>query len=74
MTFDQAILDILKRDFTVGLTYVTVSRVRPLRGILFDVPFDYEKFRTTVGQIVRMKEADIARRLPQHLPDSQYEQ
>jgi hypothetical protein len=42
-----------------------VSRL--LNGILFDVPFDYAKFRATGGNIIQARHADRLRRLPQHL-------
>ena len=39
-TLDQAVLDISGKDFQLGLTYVAVSRVKTLQGILFDAPFE----------------------------------
>ncbi|KAF7137061.1 hypothetical protein CNMCM5793_006912 [Aspergillus hiratsukae] len=42
MTVSQAVLDISKRDFTPGIRYVAVSRVKTLQGILFEESFDLQ--------------------------------
>ena len=44
ITVDRAVLNLTERDFTAGLSYVAVSRVKTLQGILFEEPFDYERF------------------------------
>ena len=68
MTVNKAVLDLSTRDFTPGLSYVAVSRVKTLQGILFDEPFDYEHFRTTgASDTVTWREADRQRRLSEHL-------
>src|SRR2546423_12371650 len=36
MTVDRAVLDISRSDFALGLSYVAVSRVRNLGGIMFE--------------------------------------
>src|ERR1700704_1451771 len=45
MTVDQAVLNIARKDFVVGLTYVAVSRVKSLSSILFESPFDFIRFK-----------------------------
>lgn len=46
LTVDQAVLDITEKDFVPSLTYVAVSRVKSLHGILFEQPFDFVHFST----------------------------
>jgi len=45
MTVARAVLDISAQDFQPGLSYVAVSRVKTLQGLLFDVPFDLSALR-----------------------------
>ena len=70
LTVTEAVLDICRRDFSAGLTYVAVSRVRSLKGVLFEEAFDLERFRSTPGnmRILRMRVDDALRRQPQHIP------
>ncbi|KAF1814209.1 hypothetical protein P152DRAFT_431916 [Eremomyces bilateralis CBS 781.70] len=42
MTLARAMLDISEREFAPGLTYVAVSRVKILRGIMFKALFDLQ--------------------------------
>ncbi|EAQ90501.1 hypothetical protein CHGG_02436 [Chaetomium globosum CBS 148.51] len=44
-TLDRAVLDISDRDFTAGLTYVAISRVKTLQGVMFDSTFDLQALR-----------------------------
>ena len=62
-------MDILEKDFVQGLTYVAVSRVKNLRGILFKEPFDYERLKPRKKQIetAEHRERDRERRLPKHV-------
>jgi ATP-dependent exoDNAse (exonuclease V) alpha subunit len=67
-SLDQAILNISeKRDFTMGLTYVAISRVRTLQGLLFEEPFDFERLRPTRSATWEMREQDKNRRRGQEL-------
>ena len=65
VTVDKAVLNIAKKDFVVGLTYVAVSRVKTLGGILFETPFDFARFQGQVSRTKTMRLADKARRLAQ---------
>ncbi|KAK1912952.1 hypothetical protein P3342_004888 [Pyrenophora teres f. teres] len=57
-----------KQDFSPGLTYVAVSRVRTLDGLLIEEPFDLKrlKFKTTDTTIMRAR--DLAIREGQEIP------
>ena len=70
MTVEKAVLNILSCDFVPGLSYVAVSRVKTLRGILFEEPFDYERFRARQNETVRSRNADRERRANQHISSS----
>jgi hypothetical protein len=54
-----------KKDFAPGLTYVTISRVRSLPGIMFEEPFDFNRLKSSTSNITIMRAADVARRLQQ---------
>lgn len=43
LTLDKVIIDIGKKEFCAGLTYVACSRVRRLKDLLFISPFPYER-------------------------------
>jgi hypothetical protein len=66
LTVDRAVLNLTDRDFVVGLSYVAVSRVKTLAGVLFEEPFDFERFHPTPSENARMRNADRIRRARQH--------
>jgi len=67
-TLDQAVVDISCKDFQPGLTYVAVSRVRSLQGIMFDRQFDLDSLRSNAIATINAREEDRLRRVPQHVP------
>ena len=67
MTVEKAVLNLSSRDFVPGLSYVAVSRVKTLRGILFEESFDYERFQVRQNETVRSRNADRERRANQHI-------
>jgi len=44
LTLTKAVLNLNQREHCLGLSYVAVSRVKSLAGVLFEVPFDYNHF------------------------------
>ncbi|KAL2166384.1 hypothetical protein VTG60DRAFT_2813 [Thermothelomyces hinnuleus] len=70
-TLDRAVLDISDKDFQPGLTYVAVSRVKTLQGIMFDTAFDLSALRVQASANHTARAEDIARRLPQHVTPEQ---
>jgi hypothetical protein len=72
-TLDKAILDISEKDFTPGLTYVAVSRVKTLQGVMFDCTFDLQALRIQASTNYTARAENIIRRLPQTLTPAQVE-
>jgi ATP-dependent DNA helicase PIF1 len=69
ITADKIVTNIVEKDHVIGLTYVAVSRVKKLTGLLFEEPFDYSRFRSIrASKTETMRLADYARRSLQHIP------
>ena len=43
MTLNKAVIDVGKKEFSAGLTFVTCSRVRQLKDLLFVPPFPFQR-------------------------------
>ena len=43
MTLDKVVIDVGKKEFSTGLTFVACSRVRHLEDLLFDPPFPFQQ-------------------------------
>jgi hypothetical protein len=67
ITVDQAVVGMSDRDFAVGLTYVAASRVRTLKGLMFEDTFDYQRIATSGGVTAANRGADRLLRLPQQI-------
>jgi len=67
ITASRIVVDISGRDFQAGLTYVAVSRVTSLQGVMFDVPFDLEAIRQMSRESYAAREEDVRRRAGQTL-------
>jgi hypothetical protein len=57
-TLDQAVVDISVKDFQLGLTYVAVSRVRSVQGIMFDRQFDLDSLQCNAIATINAREED----------------
>jgi hypothetical protein len=69
LSVDRAVLNPgKKKDFAPGLTYVAISRVRSLPGIMFEEPFDFNRLKSSTSDITIMRAADVARRPQQEAP------
>ena len=42
LTLDKVVIDVGKKEFSTGLTFVACSRVRRLQDLLFDPPFPFQ--------------------------------
>jgi ATP-dependent exoDNAse (exonuclease V) alpha subunit len=67
MTVHQAVLNISRKDFSLGLSYVAVSRVKTLDGILIEESFDFERFKPSDSLTKTQRAADVIRRRSEHV-------
>ena len=63
VTLDRAVCDISVPEFSSGLSYVAVSRVSMLKGLMFDSPFSMARvFRDPPGKMMQLRINDYIRR------------
>ncbi|KAJ3455720.1 hypothetical protein MRS44_017202 [Fusarium solani] len=72
LTKDQIVTDLAIRDFQAGISYVAVSRVTSLQGLLLEAPFDRQSLYNTPTEGMKMRLADQQRRQAQQLTDPPY--
>jgi ATP-dependent DNA helicase PIF1 len=65
LTLQRARLNLSKREHCLGLSYIAVSRVKSLDGVLFEVPFDFERFTVSKSPVFTDRELDYAFRTSQ---------
>jgi ATP-dependent exoDNAse (exonuclease V) alpha subunit len=58
LTLRKAVLNLSCKEHCLDLSYVAVSRVRALDGLLFEGPFDFEHFKPVHSVISRDRELD----------------
>jgi hypothetical protein len=46
LTLKQVVLNLERKDHSLGLSYVAISRVKKLSSIMFKTPFDLSRFTT----------------------------
>jgi ATP-dependent DNA helicase PIF1 len=67
LTLNRVVLDIKEKDKTAGLTYVAISRVKKLSGLMFERGFDMERFQSSTSKTKEARQEDFARRQQQLL-------
>ena len=67
LSLDRAVLDLSEKDFASGLTYVAISRVRSLEGLLFEGSFDYRRLCFAQTDTMVMRAADMVLRAQQQI-------
>ncbi|XP_044717313.1 PIF1-like helicase domain-containing protein [Hirsutella rhossiliensis] len=73
LTKDQIVTDLASRDFQAGISYVAVSRVTSLQGLLLEAPFDRQSlYNHAPTEGMKMRLADQKRRQAQQLTDAPY--
>jgi ATP-dependent DNA helicase PIF1 len=55
LTLDKVVIDVGKREFSTGLTFVACSRVRQLQDLLFSPPFPFQRL-ASLANSCRLKE------------------
>lgn len=67
LTLSRAVLNLNQREHCPGLSYVAVSRVKTLSGVLFEVPFDFDRFKHVNSAVSVDRELDYTVRTNQLL-------
>jgi hypothetical protein len=67
LSIDKAVLNITDREFVPGLTYVAVSCVRSLSGLLFEQGFNFSRFKPRKLKTKQMRHEDTLRRRKQEI-------
>ena len=67
LTLLKVVLNLNQREHCTGLSYVGISRTTALGGLMFEAPFDLERFKGTNSAISRDRELDHVFRQTQFL-------
>ena len=67
LTLLRAVLNINQKEHCLGLSYVAISRVKALNGLMFESPFDFSRFTPLDSPTARDRELDISVRNKQLL-------
>jgi ATP-dependent DNA helicase PIF1 len=59
LTLLQAVLNVNQKEHCLGLSYVAISRVKALDGLIFESPFDFSRFNTLDTPIALDRELDF---------------
>ena len=60
-------MNLNQKEHCLGLSYVAVSRVKTLSGVLFKVPFDFNRFKRVNSTVLVDRELDYTVRTNQVL-------
>jgi len=58
LTLSRAVLNLNQREHCPGLSYVAISRVKTLAGVLFEGSFDFDRFTHVESAVSRDREVD----------------
>ena len=67
LTLSRAVLNLNQREHCLGLSYVAVSWVKTLLGVLFEVSFDFNHFECVNSAVSVDRELDYTVRTNQVL-------
>lgn len=74
VTLKKVVCDISILEFSSGLSYVAVSRVFTLEGLMFDASFDRSRiYREVLSRLMQLKIADYEGRQLDALKEALYE-
>jgi ATP-dependent exoDNAse (exonuclease V) alpha subunit len=67
LTLPKVVLDLSQKEHCLGLSYVAVSRVKSLDGLLFKGPFDFDHFKKSYTAVSQDRDLDYTFRTSQLL-------
>ena len=67
LTLPKVVLDLSQTEHCLGLSYVAVSRVKSLNGLLFERPCDFDHFKKSNTAVCRDRDVDYTFRTNQLL-------
>lgn len=67
ITLEKAVVDITIREFTAGLRYIAVSRVKNINTLMFKKPFDFSLFTYSLKSVGLVRDTNIERRVLERL-------
>ena len=67
LTLLKAVLNLNQREHCLSLSYVAVSRVKSLAGLLFEGPFDFDHFKKSYTAVSKDRDEDYIFRASQML-------
>ena len=67
MSLDTAFVNLVQKEHCMSLSYVAVSQIRMVPGVVVEKPFDFEHFRHKKSEMSRDREADFILRSGQLL-------
>jgi hypothetical protein len=67
LTLPKVVLDLSRTEHCLGLSYVAISRVKSLDGLLFEGPFDFDHFKKTTTVTAQDRDLDYIFRTSQLL-------
>jgi hypothetical protein len=59
MSLDVTIMNLRKKQHSLGLSYIAASCVRTAGGVVFEEPFDFEHFKHKESAISQDQAADV---------------
>ena len=65
LTLLKAVLNLDRKEHCLGLTYVGCSRVTNFASLMFESPFDFERFKPKDSFMAKDRELDMAYRSKQ---------
>ncbi len=67
LTLPKVVLDLSQTEHCLGLSYIAISRVKSLDGLLFEGPFDFDHFKKATTVIAQDRDLDYIFRTSQLL-------
>jgi ATP-dependent DNA helicase PIF1 len=59
LTLSKAVLNLATKEHALGLSYMAVSQVKTLQGLMFECSFDYDHFQVKETNTFKDRELDV---------------